>query len=381
MMLMYMTRHFGNPSSVHSYGREAKKAMEEAREKVAALIGARPDEIVFTSGGTEADNMAVIGTALANKSKGNHIITSSIEHHAVFDSCKYLERQGFRVTYLPVTSDGLIKVEDVEAAINDQTILITVMHVNNEVGTIQPIKEIGALARSKEIIFHTDAVQSVGKIPVDVKELQVNLLTASAHKLYGPKGIGCLYIRKGTRVQPLVHGGGQERKRRSGTENLPGIVGFGKAAEIAGQAMIEEARRLIVMRDRLISGLMQQIDHIQLNGHPTKRAPGNVNVSIHFVEGESMLLSLDMEGIAASSGSACTSGSLDPSHVLLAMGLPHEIAHGSLRMTLGKENTIEDIEYVLSKLPPIVERLRAMSPLYQKDERFKKKVSCGGKES
>ncbi|MHB1125441.1 MAG: cysteine desulfurase NifS [Bacillota bacterium] len=382
IMLTYMTRHFGNPSSIHSFGREAKKAMEEAREKIAALIGARPDEIVFTSGGTEADNMAIIGAALGNKNKGNHIIASSIEHHAAIDSCKFLERQGFQVTYLPVDSEGLVSVEDVEKAITDQTILITVMHVNNEVGTIQPIEEIGALARPRGIIFHTDAVQSVGKIPVDVNKLQVSMLTVSAHKIYGPKGVGCLYIRKGTRLQSLAHGGGQERKRRPGTENLPGIVGFGKAAELAGHALAEEAARQTILRDRLISGLMEKIDHMQLNGHPTKRIPGNVNVSIHFVEGESLLLSLDMEGIAASSGSACTSGSLDPSHVLLAMGMSHEIAHGSLRMTLGKDSTDEDIDNVLGKLPPIVNKLRAMSPLYQQDGRFEMKAaSCGGKES
>lgn len=365
-MLPYLKEEFGNPSTLYSWGRQAKRAIEEARARVAALIGAQPEEIVFTSGGTEADNMALIGVAYANQKKGKHIITSSIEHHAVLDTAQYLQRQGFKVTFLPVTPEGLVRVEDVEEAITDETILISIMHVNNEVGTIQPIQEIGKIARERGIIFHTDAVQSVGKIPVNVDELNVDLLSASAHKIYGPKGVGCLYIRKGTRIQPLLHGGGQERKRRAGTENVPGIVGFGKAAELAGQELESEGKRLKALRDKLIDGVLGRIDHVQLNGDRERRSPINANFSFKYVEGESILLSLDMKGIAASSGSACTSGSLDPSHVLLAMGIPHEVAHGSVRMTLGRDNTEEDIDYVLEVLPEIIERLRAMSPLYNK---------------
>lgn len=362
-MQVALTEQFGNPSSVHGFGRAAKKALEEAREQVAQLIGAQPNEIIFTSGGTEADNLALIGTAFANQKKGKHIITSSIEHHAVLDTCRWLEKNGFEVTYLPVDKDGLVRVEDLQAAIQDDTILISIMHVNNEVGTIQPIEEIGKIAKEKGIIFHSDAVQSVGKIPVDVNDLQVDLLSVSAHKIYGPKGVGCLYVRKGTRIQPIHFGGGQERKRRPGTENMPGIVGFGKACELARKELPEE-QKLVVLRDKLIDGLLERIPDCQLNGHRTKRVPTNVNVSIRYLEGEAMLLSLDLKGIAASSGSACTSGSLDPSHVLLAMGICHEIAHGSLRMTLGRGNTEEDIDYVLEELPKIVERLRNMSPLY-----------------
>ncbi|WP_406676514.1 cysteine desulfurase NifS [Moorella sp. ACPs] len=357
---------FGNPSTIYSYGREAKKALDEAREKVAGLIGARPEEIFFTSGGTEADNLALIGTATANEKKGRHIITSSIEHHAVLHTAQYLMRQGFKVTFLPVTPEGLVRVEDVEEAITDETILISIMHVNNEVGTIQPIKEIGQLARERGIIFHTDAVQSVGKIPVNVDELNVDLLSASGHKIYGPKGVGCLYIRKGTRINPILHGGGQERKRRPGTENMPGIVGFGRAAELAGQELPQEMKRLQALRDKLIDGILNRIEDVQLNGDREKRVATNANFSFRYVEGESLLLSLDMKGICASSGSACTSGSLDPSHVLLAMGIPHEVAHGSVRMTLGRDNTEADIDYVLEVMPEIVARLRAMSPLYNR---------------
>lgn len=365
-MLPFLKDQFGNPSTIYSWGRQARSAVEEARTRVAKLIGAQPEEIVFTSGGTEADNMALIGVAYANQKKGNHIITSSIEHHAVLDTAQYLKRQGFEVTFLPVTPEGLVRVEDVAEALTDKTILISIMHVNNEVGTIQPIREIGKLARERGVIFHTDAVQSVGKIPVNVDELNVDLLSASAHKIYGPKGVGCLYIRKGTRIQPLLHGGGQERKRRAGTENVAGIVGFGKAAELAGLELESEAPRLKRLRDKLIDGVLHRIDEVQLNGDRERRSPINANFSFRYVEGESILLSLDMKGIAASSGSACTSGSLDPSHVLLAMGIPHEIAHGSVRMTLGRDNTEEDIDYVLEVLPEIIERLRAMSPLYQK---------------
>lgn len=365
-MLPFLKEEFGNPSTIYSWGRQAKKAVEEARARVASLIGAQPEEIIFTSGGTEADNMALIGAAYANQKKGKHIITSSIEHHAVLDTAQYLMRQGFKVTFLPVTPEGLVRVEDVLQAITDGTILISIMHVNNEVGTIQPIQEIGKVAREKGIIFHTDAVQSVGKIPVNVQDLNVDLLTASAHKIYGPKGVGCLYVRKGTRIQPLLHGGGQERKRRAGTENVPGIVGFGKAAELAGRELESEGRRLKALRDKLIDGVLARIEETRLNGDREQRSPINANFSFRYVEGESILLSLDMKGIAASSGSACTSGSLDPSHVLLAMGIPHEVAHGSVRMTLGRDNTEEDIDYVLEVLPEIIERLRAMSPLCNK---------------
>jgi cysteine desulfurase len=367
LIMTYYTSKFGNPSSIHAFGREAKKGLEDARQQIATLIGAQPEEIVFTSGGTEADNMALIGAALANQKKGNHIITSAVEHHAILDTCKYLEKQGFRLTILPVDEDGLLSVEAVEKALTPETILVSIMHANNEVGTIQPIEEIGKLLQGKGIIFHVDAVQSLGKIPVNVNDLGVNLLTASSHKIYGPKGVGCLYIRKGTRIQSLVHGGSQERKRRSGTENLPGIVGFGKACELAGQRMEADSAMIADLRDRLMKGIFDRIDHVKLNGHPTKRVPTNLNVSFEFIEGESLLLSLDMKGIAGSSGSACTSGSLDPSHVLLSMGICHEIAHGSLRLTLGRENTVEDVDYVLEVLPEIVTRLRAMSPLYDRE--------------
>lgn len=363
-MVEYMTDLYGNPSSVHSFGRATRKAVEEAREKIARAIGAEPNEIIFTSGGTEADNLAIRGVAYANKKRGNHIITSSIEHHAVLDSCKSLEREGFQVTYVPVDEEGLIKLEELKKAITDQTILISVMHANNEIGTIQPIREIGALAKEKGIYFHSDTVQSLGKIPVNVNDLNIDLLAVSAHKFYGPKGIGCMYMRKGVRLLPITFGGAQERKRRPGTENVPGIVGFGIAVEKAVSLLDEQIPYQTRLRDRLISGIKEKIDYVQLNGHPTQRLPNNVNLSFRFIEGESLLLSLDMKGIAASSGSACTSGSLDPSHVLLAIGLPHEIAHGSLRMTLGKDNTEEQIDYVIEVLPEIVERLRAMSPLF-----------------
>jgi len=362
-MLPYFTEAFGNPSSIHSYGQEAKGAMEEARVKVADLIGARDEEIVFTSGGTEADNFAIKGVAYASEGKGNHIITSAIEHHAVIETCKFLERRGFRVTYLPVDGYGLVEPDDVRRAITDKTILISVMHANNEVGTIQPITEIGKIAKEAGIYFHTDAVQTAGHIPVDVNELGVDLLSMSAHKLYGPKGVGALYIRKGTRLVAFMHGGEQERRRRASTENVPGIVGFGWAAKLAQQETSEEAERLTSLRDQLLNGLLERIDHTRLNGHPIKRLPNNVNISVDYVEGESMLLNLDLEGICASTGSACSSASLEPSHVLLAMGLSHELAHGSLRFSLGKWTTEDEIERVLDVLPPIVAKLRAMSPL------------------
>jgi len=362
-MLPYFTEAFGNPSSIYSYGQEAKGAIEEARVKVASLIGARGEEIVFTSGGTEADNFAIKGVAFANESRGNHIITSSVEHHAVIETCKFLERRGFRVTYLPVDGYGLVDLDGVRKAITDKTILISVMHANNEMGTIEPIVEIDKIAKEAGVYFHTDAVQAVGHIPVDVDELGVDLLSMSAHKLYGPKGVGALYIRKGTKLTPFMHGGEQERRRRASTENVPGIVGFGKAAELARQEMSEEAERLTCLRDRLVKGLLERIDHTRLNGHPIIRLANNVNVSVDFVEGESMLLNLDLESICASTGSACSSSSLEPSHVLLAMGLSHEQAHGSLRFSLGKWTTEEEIERVLDVLPGIVAKLRAMSPL------------------
>lgn len=361
-ILKYMVEDFGNASSIHSYGREARKAVEKAREQVAAAIGGSPQEIIFTSGGTEADNMAILGVSTANCKKGSHIITTQVEHHAVLETCEHLEKNGFSVTYLPVDETGRIRVEDVAKAINQNTILISIMHANNEVGTIQPIKEIGKLAKEHGIYFHVDAVQSVGKIPIDVNEMNIDLLSISAHKIYGPKGIGCLYVRKGVKVTPITHGGSQERKRRAGTENVPGIVGFGLAAEKIVKEMPKESARLQAMRDRLIEGLTK-LEYTKLNGHPTERLPHNVNISFNFIEGESLLLMLDMKGIAASSGSACTSGSLDPSHVLLAMGMAHEVAHGSLRLTLGKMNTEADVDYILEVVPPIVERLRSMSPL------------------
>ena len=362
-MLPYFTDAFGNPSSIHSYGQETKGAIEEARAKVAALIGAHDEEIIFTSGGTEADNFALKGVAFAGEKKGNHIVTSSTEHHAVLDTCKFLERRGlFRVTYLPVDEYGFVDPDDVKEAITDKTILVSIMHANNETGTIESIADIGRVVKAAGIYLHTDAVQTVGHIPIDVNELGVDLLSMSAHKLYGPKGVGALYVRKGTRLIPFMQGGGQERKRRASTENVPGIVGFSKAVEIAQQEMTEEAERLSQLRDKLIGGLLERIDHTRLNGHPVKRLPNNVNISIDFVEGESMLLNLDLEGICASTGSACSSASLEPSHVLLAMGLAQEQAHGSLRFTLGKWTTEEEIERVLEVLPPIVTRLRAMSP-------------------
>jgi len=337
--------------------------VEEARDKIAALIGARSEEIVFTGSGTEADNLAIKGIAYANEGRGKHIITTSIEHHAVTESCKFLERRGFEVTYLPVDSYGVVDPEDARKAITDGTIMISVMHANNEVGTIEPIEDIGRIARERAIYFHTDAIQTVGHVPVDVNELGVDLLAMSSHKLYGPKGVGALYIRKGTRITPFMHGGEQERGRRASTENVAGIVGFGKAVEIAQREMDEEVKRLTYLREELITGLVERIDHIRLNGHHSRRLPGNVNVSIEFIEGESMLINLDLAGIAASTGSACSSGSLAPSHVLQAMGLSHELCHGSLRFSLGRGTTEEDIGRVLQVLPEIVVKLRAMSPL------------------
>ncbi len=360
----YMTTKFGNPSSVHSFSREVKEGVEKARAQVAGLINATPEEIIFTSGGTEADNMAIIGLARAYAAKGKHIITSAIEHHAVLDTCKALEKEGFTVTVLPVDEYGFIGIEKLQAAITADTILVTIMHVNNEVGTIEPIAEIGRVARENGIFFHTDAVQSVGKVPLDVEKMKIDLLTGSGHKIYGPKGTGFLYVGKGIKLNPLFFGGGQEKKRRSGTENVPGIIGLGLASELAGKELETEMARQAVLRNMLIEGLLDRIPYTRLNGHRELRIASNVNISFEYVEGESLLLSLDLQGVAASSGSACTSGSLEPSHVLTAMGICHETAHGSVRMTLGRETTNEDIEYVLGIFPPIVERLRAMSPLY-----------------
>jgi cysteine desulfurase len=362
-MLPYFSEAFGNPSSIHSYGQEAKGAVEEARTKVAQLIGARSEEIVFTSGGTEADNSVLKGIALANEHKGNHIITTPIEHPAVLEACKFLEKRGLKITCLPVDKYGLVDPDDVKRVITGKTILISVIHANNEVGTIEPVEEIGEIAREAGVYFHSDAVQTAGHIPVNVDELRVDLLAISGHKLYGPKGVGALYVRKGTRLVSLIHGGEQEKRRRAGTENVPAIVGLGRAVELAGQEMDKEIERQAGLRDKLVKGLMERIDHIRLNGHPRKRLPNNVNVSIDFVEGESMLLNLDLEGICASTGSACSSASLEPSHVLLALGLYPEQAHGSLRFTLGRENSEADVERVLDVLPGIVAKLRAMSPL------------------
>ncbi|MCM8780583.1 MAG: cysteine desulfurase NifS [Candidatus Omnitrophica bacterium] len=364
-MLPYFREKFGNASTLYFYGRQAKEALNLARERVASVINAEASEIVFTSGGTESDNFAIAGVAWANQKKGRHIITTSIEHHAVLNICKFLEKRGFEVTYLTVDGYGLVNPQDVKRAIRKDTLLISVMHANNEVGTIEPIEEIGEIAKEKGVYFHTDAVQTFGHIPIDVNKLNVDLLSVSAHKLYGPKGVGCLYIRKGTRIAPFLYGGDQEDKRRGSTENVAGIVGFGKAAELAKEEMEEEIKRLIPLRDRLIKQILEKIKYSRLNGHSTKRLPGNVNISIEFVEGESMLIQLDMKGICASSGSACTSSILEPSHVLTAMGVPAEAAYGSLRFSLGRDNSSEDIDYVLEVLPGIAENLRAMSPLYQ----------------
>ncbi len=363
-VLPAMTETYGNASSVHSFGREAKKAMEKARAQVAAAIGAKKEEIYFTAGGSEADNWALKGAAHALRRKGLHIITTAIEHHAVLHTCQALEKEGFEVTYLPVDEYGLVTPEQVEAAIRPDTILVSVMAANNEIGTIEPIAEIGAVCRAHKVLFHTDAVQAVGHMPLDVAAMQIDMLSLSGHKFYAPKGVGALYIRTGVRIENLIEGGAQERNRRAGTENVPAIVGMGKAIELITAEMAEENARISGLRDRLIAGILDAIPESRLNGHPTKRLPGNVNVSIRYIEGEALLLSLDMAGIAASSGSACTSGSLDPSHVLLAIGLPHEIAHGSLRLTIGRDNTQDEIDRVLEELPRIVSRLRAMSPLY-----------------
>ncbi|WP_334297756.1 cysteine desulfurase NifS [Blautia lenta] len=364
-MMPFFTEKFGNPSSFYGISRETKMAVDNARAQVAKAINCDPNEVYFTGGGSEADNWAIKGIATAHMKKGNHIITTKIEHHAVLHTCEFLEKFGFEVTYLDVNEEGFIDLKQLESAITDKTILVSIMFANNEIGTIQPIKEIGAICREKKVLFHTDAVQAIGSVPVDVKEMNIDLLSLAGHKLYGPKGIGALYIRKGVRIDNLIHGGGQERGRRAGTENIPGVVGLGKAIEIATENIEENRARLTVLRDKLIDGILERIPYARLNGpRGDKRLPGNSNISFEFIEGESILLSLDFEGICASSGSACTSGSLDPSHVLLAIGLPHEKAHGSLRTTLGAASTEEDVEKLLNELPPIIERLRNMSPLW-----------------
>jgi len=365
-MAPYHSDHFGNPSSIYSIARASKKAVDTARAQVAKALGAEPDEIYFTSGGSESDNWAIKGIASANVKKGNHIITSKIEHHAVLHTCEYLEKQGFTITYLPVDQYGLVSPADLENAITDKTILVSIMYANNEIGTIEPIAELGAIARKHKVPFHTDAVQAIGNVPIDVKAQNIDLLSLSAHKFYGPKGAGVLYIRKGTKIDNLIHGGGQERRRRAGTENLAGIVGLGKAIELATVDIEGHNKKIRALRDRLLQGILAKIPHAHLNGHPEKCLPGNINISFEFIEGESMLLWLDDEGICASTGSACTSGSLEPSHVLLATGLPVEISHGSLRLTLGNINTDADVDFVLEVLPKVVAKLRDMSPLYQK---------------
>ena len=359
-MLPFFSELYGNPSSLHAKGRDVRKAFEEARRVTAASLGVEPDEIYFTSGGTESNNIALRGAA--KKHGSGHIITSSIEHHAVLDVCKDLEKQGFSVTYLPVDKYGLINMGEFESSIKPETFLVSIMAANNEIGTVQPISEIGAIAEKHKILFHTDAVQVVGQMPLNIKELNLDFLSLSAHKFNGPKGVGALYKRKGVKIDPLYHGGGQERKLRPGTENVPGVIGLSKALELAVGELPQKAEELAKLRNRLIEGLVR-IDDVVLNGHPEKRLPGNVNVSFKYIEGESVLLSLDLHGIAASSGSACSSGSLDPSHVLSAIGLDHQTAHGSIRFSLGRGNAEEDIDYVLDIIPSIVDRLRQMSPI------------------
>ncbi|TQQ84610.1 cysteine desulfurase NifS [Peptacetobacter hominis] len=367
-MLPYFSEGFGNASSFYDYGHEAKAALEKARERVASLINAEPAEVFFTAGGSESDNWAIKGAAfeLQRKGKGNHIITSKIEHHAVLHTCEYLEKNfGFEVTYLDVDEDGKVNPEDVRKAIKDNTILITIMFANNEIGTIEPIEEIAKVAKENKILFHTDAVQAAGNIPIDVKAMGIDMMSMSSHKIYGPKGIGALYIRKGVKIDNLVHGGAQEKRRRAGTENIPAIVGYGKAAELAKENLENHISELTRKRNRLIEGILEKVPYTKINGSLEDRLPGNVNFSFEFIEGEGILLLLNHFGISASSGSACTSGSLDPSHVLLSIGLPHEIAHGSLRLTVGDFTTDEDIEYIIETLPGIIERLRSMSPLYE----------------
>ncbi len=361
-MQPYFGEVFGNPSSIHAFGQEARSAVEGARTKIAAFLGADPAEIVFTSGGTESDNFAIKGVVYANRAKGNHIITSAIEHHAVLETCRFLEREGFEVTCLSVDKEGMVDPAAVAAAITPRTVLVSIMHANNEIGTIQPVAEIGRISHERGVLFHTDAVQTLGHLPFTTRDLDCDLLSVSAHKLYGPKGVGLLYIRKGTRIAPHMNGGEQESGRRASTLNVPGIVGFGKAVELAGAELAEEAARLTALRDRLIRGLFERLGGIRLNGHPTQRLPNNVNISVERVDGEGMVLSLDMLGIAAATGSACSSSSVEPSHVLAAIGIPQDPPHGSLRMSLGRYTKESDIDAVLETLPQVVGRLRALSP-------------------
>ena len=372
-MLPYFSELYGNPSSIYSLAGKSKEAIDNARAQIADVIGAKPEEIYFTAGGSEADNWALKATFEYFKGKGNHIITTKIEHHAILHTCEYLEKRGARITYLDVDKDGIVDLEELKAAITPETILISVMFANNEIGTIEPVKEIGKIAKEHNILFHTDAVQAFGQVPINVDEMNIDMLSSSGHKINGPKGIGFLYIRKGVKIRSFVHGGAQERKRRAGTENVPGIVGYGKAAEMANESMAERTAKETELRDHMIERISNEIPQAKLNGHRTKRLPNNVNFSFEFVEGESLLLWLDQAGICASSGSACTSGSLDPSHVLLAIGLVHDIAHGSLRLTLGAETTRQDIDYAVDKIKEIVQNCRNMSPLYEDYKNGKKK--------
>lgn len=364
-MLPFLGEEFGNPSAFYSFAGNASQAVDQARKTIAEAIGAKTEEIYFTAGGSESDNWALIATAESMENKGKHIITSTIEHHAILHTCEYLQKRGFEVTYIGVDENGVVKMDELKAAIRPDTILISIMAANNEIGTIQPLKEIGALARENKIFFHTDAVQAFGHIPLSVDEMNIDMLSASGHKINGPKGVGVLYIRRGVKIGSFLHGGAQERRRRAGTHNVPGIVGMGKAAELAIRDMDEVSKKVSGLRDYLIEKVMQEIPYAKLNGHPTNRLPNNANFSFSFIEGESLLIMLDQAGICGSSGSACTSGSLDPSHVLMAIGLPHEIAHGSLRLTLSEETTREELDYTVETLKGIVKRLREMSPLYE----------------
>jgi len=367
-MLPYFTQQYGNPSSLHSWGNEARKAMEDARSKIVALVGAkRNEEIFFTSGGTESNNLAIRGVAYRNKDKGNHIITTTIEHMSVMNTCKSLMKEGYNVTYIPVDKHGVVGLQSLEKAITDKTILVSVMYANGEIGTIQPVREIGEIAHRKGALLHVDAVAAAGQVPINVEKENIDLMSISSNDMYGPRGVGALYGKTGTRIQPIIHGGGQERGLRSGTENLPAVVGMGKAAEISKAEIKTEGERLSRLRDKLIKGVIESIPSSFLNGHPTQRLPNNANIRFSYIEGESLILSLDMIGVACSSGSACTSKTLEPSHVLLAIGLKHEEAHGSLLFTLGKQNTEEDVDYVTNALPDIVKRLRAISPLTPKE--------------
>ena len=372
-MISYFTENYGNPSSIYELGQRSKEAITTAREQIAGVIGAKTEEIYFTAGGSEADNWALKAACEAYEGKGRHIITTKIEHHAILHTCEYLEKKGVEVTYLNVDENGLVDLDELQKAIRPDTILISIMFANNEIGTIEPIKEIGMIAKEHGILFHTDAVQAFGQLPIDVDDMHIDMLSSSAHKINGPKGIGFLYIRKGVKIRSFVHGGAQERKRRAGTENVPAIVGYGVAAKRAAETMEERIAKERQLRDYFIERVEKEIPYVKLNGHPTKRLPNNINFSFRFVEGESLLIMLDMKGIAGSSGSACTSGSLDPSHVLLAIGLPHEIAHGSLRLSLGEDTTKEDLDYTLEQIKEIIQRLRDLSPLYEDFMRKEKK--------